>query len=121
MWYWRARKVKNGPFIPVRSWHGAPIIDGEEHDRHHRWQCMVRLETTSRAILLGDNMPIEVEGVFLRNIEPAKTGFPPDSPEAKAEYEYMVQYAAWATAHAPWKPEAQPDTPIDHAKSEIPF
>ena len=101
--YWKARLVKGGPFIGVMTWHGAPVVDGEEIDRHHRWQALVRTETTSRAILMGDSIPIEVDGVFLRNIEKID----------EAAYRYLVAHAAYATQRAPHMPDATPHKPIN--------
>lgn len=101
--YWKARLVKGGPFIGVATWHGAPVIGGDELDRHHRWQALVRNETTSRAILMGDEIPVEVDGVMLRNIEKI----------TEAEYRYLVAHADYATRSAPHMPDASPENPID--------
>lgn len=94
--FYRARFVKGGPFVGVKTWFGPPLVDGEELDRSPRWQALVRTEATARAILMGDAVPIEVDGVTLRNIEAV--------PEV--EYLRLVQRAADSPAHdpiaAPW-------------------
>ncbi len=101
--YWRGRLVKAGPWVGVMSWFGPPMIDGEEIDRSHRWQCLVRTETTSRAILFGDACPIEVEDLTIRNIERIE----------QADYLYLRDHAAYATAHAPHMPDAAPKVAIN--------
>lgn len=101
--YWRARLVKDGPFVGVMSWFGLPIIDGEELDRHCRWQCLVRNETTSRMILLGDEVPIDVDGITLRNLERIQ----------EADYLYLVKHSEWATNHAPDHPAASPKSKVN--------
>lgn len=101
--YWKARFGKGMPVIGVMTWHGAPVIDGEEQDRSHSWQALVRTETTSRLVLQGDHCPIEVDGVFLRNCEPI----------SEADYRYLVDHADWATKFAPAHPEAAPNKAID--------
>jgi hypothetical protein len=41
--YYKRRFVRNGPWVPVRFWKGAPLdpVTGEELERGHRWQCSV--------------------------------------------------------------------------------
>ncbi len=111
MWHWSARLIKNGPYIGVLTWHGAPIRDGEEQDRSHSWQCLVRNETTSRAILTGDHCPIEVDGVMLRNIEPI----------TKAQYQYLIAHSEYSTKYAPRNADAAPGEPVDLMKIRPPF
>lgn len=105
--YWKCRLVAKGPHVGVVTWFGAPLIDGEELDRHYRWNALVRQETTSRAILMGAPCPIEVDGVFLRNIEPI----------SETDYRLMTAISAWATQHRPDRPEAAPKTAIDWNKT----
>lgn len=101
--FYRARFVKDGPYVGVMTWFGPPMIDGEEIDRSPRWQALVRTETTARAILMGDALPIEVDGVALRNIETI----------AEPEYRYLVAHADYSTKFAPQQPDAAPKTAID--------
>lgn len=110
-WFWKCRLVAKGPYVGVMTWHGAPLVEGEELDRGHRWQALVRNETTGRMILLGEPCPIEIEGMFLRNIEPT----------SQPNYEYLVAHAAYATAHAPHMPDAAPAEAIDFMKMKVPF
>lgn len=110
-WYWRARLVQGGPFIPIMTWRGAPVVDGETLDRHPRWQALVRNETTARAIMFGDEMPLDVDdsrpdqpnrSLSLRNLERID----------EAEWRYLVEHAAWSTQYAPHLPDAAPRTKI---------
>jgi hypothetical protein len=101
--FWRAKLVKNGPWVGVMTWTGAPYIEGEEQDRSHRPQALVRTETTARALLYGDPCPIEIEGMMLRNIERI----------TEAEWKFLIEHSAWATQHAPHMPDAAPRTAID--------
>lgn len=102
-YHWRCRLVKGAAWIPVVSWYGAPIVDGEVLDRSPRWQCLVRLETTARAILAGEPAPVEVDGVTLLNIEPI----------TEADYQFLKEHTAWATEHMPSHPEASPRSKVD--------
>lgn len=105
-YYWSARLVAHGPYIGVMSWFGAPVVDGDTLDRSHRWQCLVRNETTSRAILQGDHIPVEVDGVFLRNIEKI----------SQAQYQDLVAHSEYSTAHAPTNPDAAPNEAVNFMK-----
>lgn len=101
--YWRARLVARGPFVGVCTWFGPPWIAGEELDRSWRHQALVRNETTARAILEGGHVPVTVDDIFLRNVEPI----------TKDEWEYLVSHSEWAVAHAPQSPDATPTEKID--------
>lgn len=101
--YFQARLVTNGPYVGVKTFYSGPVIDGEEQDRSPRWQALVGTETTARAILMGDYIPIEVDGVGLRNVERIE----------QHEYEYLVAHGGWATTHAPDRAEANPRKPVD--------
>lgn len=96
--YYRARLVGGGPYIPVVVWHGLPLIDGEEVDRSPRWQCLVGTETTARAVLMGEAVPIEVDGILLRSIEGID----------QAEYEFQIAHLGWVNTSAPHHPKATP-------------
>lgn len=109
--YWTAQLVKSGVDIPVMTFFDGPLIDGEILDRSPRWQAIVRLETTGRAILQGDHVPIEVEGIFLRRIRPT----------TQANHEYLSAHAAYSTAHAPSNPDAAPKEAVDFMKMKVPF
>lgn len=101
--YWRARLKSGAPYIALCTWWGQPIMDGEELDRHMRWQCLVSNETTSRMVLMGDSVPIDVDGISLRNIESI----------SKGDYDFMRSHSAWAVEHRPDLPEAAPRSKID--------
>lgn len=104
--YWTAKLVKDGPDIGVMTFFDGPLVDGEILDRSCRWQAKVRTETTGRVILMGDQVPIEVEGVFLRNIKPT----------SRTNYEYLVSHADYSTNHAPHNVDATPTEAVDFMK-----
>lgn len=104
--YWTAQLVKSGVDIGVMTFFDGPLVDGEILDRSPRWQALVRTETTGRAILMGDHVPIEVEGMFLRRIKPT----------TKANYEFLVSHASYSTAHAPDNADASPTEAVDFMK-----
>jgi hypothetical protein len=106
--YWRARLVKGGPTIAVATFFDAPFVDGEIVDRAPRWQALVGTETTARAILMGDALPIEVDGATLRNLESVEL----------AEYEFLIGHRAWAEEHQPDHYAATPRKAIDVRKLE---
>ncbi len=101
--YWTAQLVKGGVDVGVATFFDGPYIEGEVLDRSPRWQALVRDETTARAILEGDHMPIEIEGMGLRRIRPT----------TRANYEFLVAHAAYSTAHAPHNPDASPRVAVD--------
>ncbi len=109
VWYWRAKLVKDGPIIGVKTWCGPPWIEGEEVDRSPRWQALVRLETTARAILYGEPCPIEIEGIGLRNLERID----------EAEYRYLIDHADYAMNHARHLPDAAPKTKINKRGTSV--
>lgn len=110
--FWQAKLITGGPYIGVRTFFAGPLVDGEYLDRSPRWQAQVRLETSGRAILMGDHCPIEVEGKnMLRNVEPI----------TEKEYRFLIEHADYATRHAPHMPDASPTTKIDWMKSKIRF
>ena len=105
--YWKCKLVPGGPFVPVKTWFGPPLVDGEELDRSPRWQALVRLETSSRAILFGNETPIEVEGMkSMRSLERV----------SEADYQFMLKHADYSTKHKPDNHDAAPYTPIDWNK-----
>lgn len=101
--FWKARLVAKGPYVGVVTWRGPPLVDGEELDRGPRWQARIRNEASGRAVLMGNSIPIEVDGAFLRNIE--KIG--------EDEYNYLLAHAAYSVAHSPMNADAMPTEKID--------
>lgn len=104
--YWSVRLVKDGPDVGVMTFFDGPLVDGVILDRSPRWQALVGGEVSGRAITQGDHLPVEVDGAFLRNIKPT----------TKANYEYLVEHAAYSTAHAPTNPDAAPKEAVDFMK-----
>jgi hypothetical protein len=109
--FWRCKLVKDGPWIGVRTFLAPPLIDGEYLDRSPRFQALVRNETTGRMILYGEPCPIEVHGIGLRNIERI----------TEADYRFLVDHSAYATAHAPHMPDAAPKMAINFMTMKPPF
>jgi hypothetical protein len=109
--FFRARLVRNGPAVPVKVFHAGPWVDGVELDRSPRWQALIGTETTARAILMGDDVPIEVDGVTLRNLERI--------PEH--EYRFLVADAEHARDHRPEHPKASPRRAVDFGTIRPPF
>lgn len=108
--FWRAKLIKDGPFIGVCTFFAGPLVDGEILDRSPRWQAIVADETFARVILMGENgCPIEVDGKFLRNIEGVR----------EPEYRHLIAHAAWAKQYAPHLPDARPEKPIDWMETPI--
>lgn len=107
--FFAAKMVKGGPDVALAVWEGPPWIDGQELDRSPRLQALVRTETTSRAvIMMGVEAPVEIEGVWLRNIRRV----------TKADYLFLANHANYSTAHAPENPDASPTEAIDFNKME---
>ncbi len=109
--YWTAKLKTGAVDIGVMTFFDGPLVDGEILDRSPRWQALVRTEKTGRAIIQGDHVPVEVEGIFLRNIKPT----------TRANYEYLVSHADYSTAHAPDNPDASPTEAVDFMKMKTPF
>lgn len=108
--FFTARMAKGAPLIGVATFYAPPLVDGEWLDRSPRFQCLLRTETTARMILMGDYIPVEIEGAFIRNV----------TPTTEANYRYLVSHAAYSTAHAPENPDAMPTEAIDFSKY-VPF
>lgn len=100
--FYKIRMVRNGPFVPVRIWHGPSRdpVTGELLDRSHLWHA----ERRGRII--------EIHHVW-----PWAGRFPID----EREYNYMLSLVTWADDHAPQAPEATPRQPVDFSKAGVPF
>lgn len=103
--FYRARLAKRGPFIGVKVFLGPPLIDGEQIDRSPRWQALVDTETSARAVLMfgEDGLPVEVDGITVRNIEPT----------TEADYRFLVADSAHARDYRPADPKASPRQAVD--------
>lgn len=101
--FYKGRMVRNGPWVPIRIWHG-PTRDPEtkeELDRSWHWQA--------------ERLGREVD-VFWVWPYCAK------NPIDKAEYDYLLAYHRWAVKYDPADPAARPRDPVvrepaDPAKS----
>jgi hypothetical protein len=101
-WY-QMRLVRGGPLVPVRIWHGLPIVDGEEQDRSPRWCVEVDGETTRRGELLD-----------ITQVWP----WCAREPISEADYRFMVAHSRWAKTQ-PHHPKATPRRPIDKRGASI--
>lgn len=100
--FYATQLVRNGPLVPLRIWYGAPILDGEELDRSHRW-CV---EVEGRTERVRDGIP-ELLDV---------TKFWPwcaRRPIPRHEYDFLMARRSWAAAHAPNHPAAKSRERID--------
>lgn len=113
--YYRARMVKNGPWVALAVWYSAPCdpLTGELLDRSWRWQASVngrehpaRWHATDRA----DGQQF-LASLGLRNIETIN----------QAEYDYLAANHRWAVENDPLAPAAAPRTAIDPLTAPIPF
>jgi hypothetical protein len=101
--HYRTRLIRGGLWVAVRFWFGAPIVDGEELDRSHRWCVEVdgrtdRIDKDEGRVLLD---PLEVW--------PWAGG----NPISEREYRFLRRRASWAVEHAPEHPAANPHKPIN--------
>lgn len=101
--YYQARLTKGGPFVAVRVFFAGPMIDGEIQDRSPRWQALVSTERDARMILMGDAMPIEVDGITLRGCERI----------TDAEYRYLLAHGEWCDATTANHPRTTPRQAVD--------
>ena len=94
--------VRGGPLVPLRIWHGEPILDGETLARSHRW-CV---EVEGRTESVRDGIP---ELLDVTQYWPwcARRPIP------RHEYEFMMARSGWAKAHAPQHPSAKPRERVD--------
>lgn len=109
--YYRARLTKGGPWVGVQVYWGVPEINGEPQDRAPRW-C-IRVD--------GATDEIEIDrstGYRCRVALNVYRYWPWIGREeiTEAEYRYMVDYARWAKASAPERPEASPRSPVKLAE-----
>jgi hypothetical protein len=105
--YYRVRKINGGMWVAVRIWFGAPIIDGEEQDRSHRWCVEVDGKTCRFDREAGHRVPLDAHDVW---------PFAARHPITRGEYGFLRKRAAWARDHAPEHPAAKPHEPIDLRK-----
>jgi hypothetical protein len=93
--FYKGRMVRNGPWVPIRIWHG-PTRDpetGEELDRSWHWQA--------------ERLGVEID-VFI--VWPYCAGHRIE----QAEYDYLLADHRWAVANNPDDPAARPRDAIDH-------
>lgn len=113
--FYQIRLVAGGPFVPVRVWFGAPIVDGEELDRSPRWCCEIdgRADEIEQDKATGYRcrVPIDAGRVW---------PFCARWPIEEWEYRYMVEHGAWART-VPGHPKATPRKPVDFLKMRLPF
>lgn len=101
--FYQARLVRDGPFIAVKTWFGPPLVNGEEIDRSWRYQVLVGTDRDARAILQGDAMPIEVDGITLRSVEKI----------TEREYRFLLKHGEWCDATSANHPRTTPREAVD--------
>ena len=101
--YYQARLTKGGPFVAVRVIFAGPMVDGEIMDRSPRYQAIVNTDRDARAILQGDAMPIEVDGITLRSVEKI----------TEREYRYLLAHGEWCDATSANHPRTTPREAVD--------
>lgn len=108
--FYATRLVRGGIEVPVRIWHGAPIIDGEEQERSPRWCVEVdgRTTKTERDPATGYEARVPLDPL-LDHVWP----FCARRPIAESEFAFMTRRAAWAREHQPDHPAATPREPVD--------
>ncbi len=91
--FYKVRLTRNGPFVPVKIWHGPPLdpVTGEEMDRSWRWQ----------ALRNGEEIDIDFVWPWAGR-----------NPISEAEYKRLAATMAWARK-VPSAPENQPHEPIN--------
>lgn len=104
--YYMTRLTKGATYVPVRIYFGCPVIDHEEQDRSPRWCVIVNGETDRLETGEGYSCRVALD---VYSVWPHCGRFP--IPEA--EYNYMIDKATWAKAHAPDRPQANPRKKID--------
>jgi hypothetical protein len=105
--YYKTRLINSGMWVAVRIWYGAPIIDGEEQDRSHRWCVEVDGKTCRFDREAGHRVPLDAHDVW---------PFAARHPITRGEYGFLRKRAAWARDHAPEHPAADPFEPINLRK-----
>lgn len=108
--FYQVRLIKGGIMVGCRFWHGAPVFDGEELDRSHRW-CVAVDGATTRPALDADGLPIEGVRELLDAWEvwPYACG----RPISEREFQFLARRRTWAVEHDPQHPAAQPRKPVD--------
>jgi hypothetical protein len=101
--FYRARLVKDGPFVGVKTWFGAPVVNGETLDRSPRWQALIHTDADPVAILTDGPLPIEVDGVTLRSVEAI----------AEHEYRFLLAHGEWCDATTANHPRTTPRQAVD--------
>lgn len=105
--FYRARLVKDGPWIGVLAWFGPPIDPdvGDELDRSWRWQALVDGESVEPNWHAGR---IEDRAQFL-----AALGIRNIAAIDGDEYRYLAATRQWAASNDPDAPEANPRRRVD--------
>lgn len=113
-WY-RTRLVKNGPWVPVRIYHGLPVVSGEEQDRAPQW-CVEVAGKTDYVEKDPDNPEYRCHVLLDVYRYWPWCG---REPITEGEYKYMIAHAAWSKQHAPHHPEAQPRKAINKRGASV--
>lgn len=112
---YQTKLVAGGPFVPVRIWFGAPIVDGEALDRSPRWCVAIDGAT--------DRLEQDKESGYRCRVPLDPLAVWPHCaryPISAANYEYMVAHSAWAK-DVPDHPKAKPRKRVDFLTMRLPI
>ena len=96
--FYKARLVRNGPWVPVQIWHGPPVdpVTGETLDRSWRLRAQV-----------GDDFNEDPHEIW---------SYCAGHPIDRAEFQWRLADREWCKFHAPEDPIANPYRKIDVSK-----
>lgn len=112
---YQMRLVKDGPFVPVRIWYGAAVIDGEPQDRAPGWYVEINGQTDW--LERGPDgyvcrVPIDIHRAW-----PYCARWPISLPD----YRFMVDDARYLANAQPNHPKANPRKAVDFATLKLEF
>lgn len=112
---YQTKLVAGGPFVPVRIWFGAPIINGEELDRSPRWCVEIDGQTdmVEQDKATGYRCRVQLDPL---SVWPHCARYP----IARDEYDFMIAHGAWAK-DVPDHPKARPRKPVDFLTMRLPI
>lgn len=106
--------AKDGPFCPVKTWYGQPLdpVTNEPLDRSPRWNVLLNgefIDPDRLLIIIGNGLAtddiVTIKGKLI----------------TEDEYLHLLEIRAWAMAHSPASPEANPRKAVDLMTAPLPF
>lgn len=106
--------TKDGVFCPVKTWYGQPLdpVTSEPLDRSPRWNVLLNgefIDPDQLLIIIGWDGP-ESDMASIKG-----------KPITEDEYLHLLEVRAWAVAHSPASPEANPRKAVDLMMAPLPF